>query len=422
MNTIVNGLQWGDEGKGKIVDFLTEGADLVIRGQGGNNAGHTVIVGETKYILHLVPSGILWPGKQNVIGNGVVMDPTGLVREIETLESQGVRITPDNLLISDRAHVVLSYHRDLDAAQEAARGKFAIGTTRRGIGPAYSDKATRCGLRLADLLDPDLARDLVEVRLSDANQFLDAHDLPGHDPATVLEEVFSALERLRPHVTNTIPVLHDAWKAGKNLLFEGAQGTFLDIDFGTYPFVTSSNTTSGGACTGSGLPPVAIDRVVGVCKAYTTRVGEGAHITENHEFSDYLHGMGREFGATTGRKRRCGWLDVVLLRFACMVNGVTDLAVTNLDGLDALDEILVCTGYDIDGIEHPFPPAHRTAWDRAKPIYERHEGWKCDTSGCREWSDLPGPARRYLDRLAELSGAPVRYVGIGPEREQTILL
>ena len=422
MNTIVNGLQWGDEGKGKIVDYLTEDADLVVRGQGGNNAGHTVIVGENKYILHLVPSGILWPDKQNVIGNGVVIDPIGLVQEIVTLEEQGVKITPGNLLISDRAHVVLPYHCDLDAAQEQARGKFAIGTTRRGIGPAYSDKATRNGIRLADLLDPEMARELVSVRLQDANQFLNSHGMPPHDATSVLTAIEGALRRLRPHVTNTIPSLHDAWRSGKSIVFEGAQGTFLDIDFGTYPFVTSSNTTSGGACTGSGLPPVAIDRVVGVCKAYTTRVGEGAHVTENQEFSDYLHGLGREFGATTGRKRRCGWLDCVLLRFACMVNGVTDLAVTNLDGLDELEEIQICTAYDLDGTEQSFPPAQRDAWERAKPVYESHAGWKSDTSGCRTWDDLPENAKAYLTRLSELAGAPIKYVGIGPDREQTILL
>jgi len=422
MNTIVNGLQWGDEGKGKIVDYLTEDADVVVRGQGGNNAGHTVIVGTNKYILHLVPSGILWEKKQNIIGNGVVLDPVGLVREIETLEAQGVVITPENLLISDRAHVVLPYHCDLDAAQEQARGKFSIGTTRRGIGPAYSDKANRNGLRMADLLDPALARDLISVRLEDANASLQRHGMTKHETSAVLETINPALERLRPHVTNTIPTLHEAWRGGKSIVFEGAQGTFLDIDFGTYPFVTSSNTTSGGACTGSGLPPVAIDRVIGVCKAYTTRVGEGAHITENQEFSDYLHDMGREFGATTGRKRRCGWLDCVLLRFASMVNGVTDLAVTNLDGLDQREDIKICTAYEIDGVQHSFPPAHRDAWNRAVPVYETHPGWNSDTSGCRSWDDLPSAAQAYLNRLSELAEAPVKYVGIGPDREQTILL
>ena len=422
MNTIVNGLQWGDEGKGKIVDYLTEDADLVVRGQGGNNAGHTVIVGTSKYILHLVPSGILWEDKQNVIGNGVVLDPVGLVREIETLEDQGVTITPENLLISDRAHVVLPYHCDLDAAQEQARGKFSIGTTRRGIGPAYSDKATRNGLRMADLLNPELARELIAVRLEDANFTLERHGMPTHDTSEVLNAIGSALDRLRPHVTNTIPTLHKAWRDGQSIVFEGAQGTFLDIDFGTYPFVTSSNTTAGGACTGSGLPPIAIDRVIGVCKAYTTRVGEGAHITESQEFSDYLHGLGREFGATTGRKRRCGWLDCVLLRFASMVNGVTDLAVTNLDGLDQREDIKICTAYEIDGVKHSFPPAQRDAWDRAVPVYETHPGWNSDTSGCRSWDDLPPEAQAYLTRLSELAEAPVKYVGIGPDREQTILL
>jgi adenylosuccinate synthase len=422
MNTIVNGLQWGDEGKGKIVDYLTEDADVVVRGQGGNNAGHTVIVGTNKYILHLVPSGILWEKKQNVIGNGVVLDPVGLVREIETLEAQGVVITSENLLISDRAHVVLPYHCDLDAAQEQARGKFSIGTTRRGIGPAYSDKANRNGLRMADLLDPALARDLISVRLEEANASLERHGMTKHETSAVLESIGPALNRLRPHVTNTIPILHKAWRGGQRIVFEGAQGTFLDIDFGTYPFVTSSNTTSGGACTGSGLPPVAIDRVIGVCKAYTTRVGEGAHITENQEFSDYLHNMGREFGATTGRKRRCGWLDCVLLRFASMVNGVTDLAVTNLDGLDQREDIKICTAYEIDGVQHSFPPAHRDGWNRAVPVYETHSGWNSDTSGCRSWDDLPSQAQAYLNRLSELAEAPVKYVGIGPDREQTILL
>ena len=422
MNTIVNGLQWGDEGKGKIVDYLTEDADVVVRGQGGNNAGHTVIVSEDKYILHLVPSGILWKQKKNIIGNGVVIDPVGLVNEIETLENQGVTITPENLLISDRAHVVLPYHCDLDAAQEQARGKFAIGTTRRGIGPSYSDKATRNGLRMADLLDPGLARDLISVRLEDANSFMKGHGMPSHDTSAVMEAVEPALARLKPHVTNTIPALHEAWREGKSIVCEGAQGTFLDIDFGTYPFVTSSNTTAGGACTGTGLPPVAIDRVVGVCKAYTTRVGEGAHITECQEFSDYLHNMGREFGATTGRKRRCGWLDCVLLRFACMVNGVTDLAVTNLDGLDERESIRICIAYEIDGLEHTFPPAHRGAWERAVPLYETLPGWNSDTSTCRRWDELPSEAQSYLTRLSELAGAPVKYVGIGPDREQTILL
>ena len=369
MNTVVTGLQWGDEGKGKIVDFLTETADLVVRGQGGNNAGHTVIVGENKYVLHLLPSGILWEGKSCVIGNGVVMDPVGLVSEIESIEARGVKVCPKRLLISDRAHVVLPYHKELDAAREAALGDKKIGTTKRGIGPTYADKANRCGLRLADLMNVELSRDLIATRLVDANQTLERHGLPTFTVDEVLDAIAPALERLAPHTTNTVPLLHNAWKTGQQILFEGAQGFYLDVDFGTYPFVTSSNTNAGGASTGSGLPPHAIQSVIGVCKAYTTRVGSGPFITENEDISDYLHGLGREFGATTGRARRCGWLDTVLLRFACMVNGVTDLAVTNLDGLDERTEIDICVAYEIDGEKHEFPPAERTAWDRAKPVW-----------------------------------------------------
>ena len=349
MNTIICGLQWGDEGKGKIVDYLTETADVVARGQGGNNAGHTVIANGTKYILHLVPSGILWKGKTCVIGNGVVMDPVGLCKEITNLEEAGISVNADKLLISDRAHVVLPYHRELDAAREAALGKNKIGTTKRGIGPTYADKANRNGLRLADLLCETTGRGLIDIRLADANETLARHDLPTFTTDQVWQEIAPAIERLRPHVTNTIPALHQAWKDGKTILFEGAQGSFLDVDFGTYPYVTSSNTTSGGACTGSGLPPTAIDRVVGVCKAYTTRVGEGPFITENSDITDYFHARGMEFGATTGRPRRCGWLDMVLIRYACMVNGVTDLAVTIVDGLDERESIKVCIAYDIDG-------------------------------------------------------------------------
>jgi adenylosuccinate synthase len=422
MNSVVTGLQWGDEGKGKIVDFLTESADFVVRGQGGNNAGHTVIAKGVKYVLHLLPSGILWEGKICVIGNGVVMDPVGLVKEIDDLQEKGISVPPERLLISDRAHVVLPYHRELDAAREASLGDRKIGTTKRGIGPAYADKANRCGLRLADLLNKELAAELIELRLAEANPILASYDLPQFNTADVLASVKEALERLRPHITNTIPILSEAYKAGKEILFEGAQGAYLDVDFGTYPFVTSSNTTAGGASTGSGLPPHAINRVIGVCKAYTTRVGEGPFVTQNEDISNYLHGLGREFGATTGRARRCGWLDTVLLRFACMVNGVTDLAVTNLDGLDERTSIDICTAYRIDGEDHIYPPADREAWNRAEPIYETLPGWQEDTTACRTWESLPENARNYLTRLAELSGAPIKYVGIGPDRDQTILL
>lgn len=420
MNTIIAGLQWGDEGKGKIVDFLTESADFVIRSQGGNNAGHTVVAHGVKYILHLLPSGIIWDHKTNVIGNGVVIDPVGLCQEIVRTEGQGVSITPEKLLISDRAHVVLPLHKELDAAREAALGEHKIGTTKRGIGPAYADKINRSGLRMADFADPDYVRERIAHRVVEANEILARYDLPTFEATAVCAEVFTAMERLLPHVTNTIPVLHEAWKAGKTMLFEGAQGTLLDIDFGTYPFVTSSNTTAGGACTGTGLPPMAIQRSVGVCKAYTTRVGSGPFPTGDEDLSAYLHGLGREFGATTGRPRGCGWLDTVLLRMACMVNGVTHLAVTNLDGLDAYDTLQICTGYDIDGTIHTLPPARRDLWDRAVPVYETLPGWQSATTACTRYEDLPPVARAYLDRLAALCGAPVGFVGVGPDRAQTI--
>ena len=422
MNTIIIGLQWGDEGKGKIVDYLTEHADVVIRGQGGNNAGHTVIANGKKYVLHLLPSGILWDSKTNVIGNGVVIDPTGLVQEIEKVEAQGISITPEKLLISDRAHVVLPIHKELDSAREAALGDLKIGTTKRGIGPAYADKINRCGLRVADFADREFAASRIARRVAEANEVLATHHLTIFDPAEVITEMFKAFDRLSPHVSNTIPVLHAAWKAGKNLLFEGAQGTLLDIDFGTYPFVTSSNTTAGGSCTGSGLPPTAIEAVIGVCKAYTTRVGSGPFPTGDEGLSEYLHGLGREFGATTGRPRGCGWLDTVLLRFACMVNGITGLAVTNLDGLDEYDTLQICTSYDIDGKIHDLPPADRSAWDRAKPIYESLPGWKSDTTACTDYHKLPEAAKRYLNRLSELCGAPISFVGVGPDRKQTLVV
>jgi len=422
MNTIIAGLQWGDEGKGKIVDYLTQSADVVIRSQGGNNAGHTVITGGSKYILHLLPSGILWDDKVNVIGNGVVIDPVGLVEEIARIESQGVTVTPEKLLISDRAHIVLPIHRELDGAREAALGPHKIGTTKRGIGPAYADKINRCGLRVADFNDPAYVTDRIARRVAEANEILARYELPTFEADAICTDVFTAFGRLRPHVTNTIPVLHAAWKAKKSLLFEGAQGTLLDVDFGTYPFVTSSNTTAGGACTGSGLPPMAIESVIGVCKAYTTRRRLDPFPTADPGLSDYLHGLGREFGATTGRPRGCGWLDTVLLRFACMVNGVTGLAVTNLDGLDAYETLQICTGYQIDGRLHTLPPAERDAWDRAVPVYESLPGWKSDTTGCSRYADLPTQAQAYLARLAELCGAPIALVGVGPDRAQTLVV
>ena len=421
MNTIIVGLQWGDEGKGKIVDYLTASADVIIRGQGGNNAGHTVMTQGTKYVLHLLPSGILWDAKINIIGNGVVVDPSGLVKEIERMESLGIAITPAKLLISDRAHVVLPFHMELDAAREAALGAQKIGTTKRGIGPTYADKVNRCGLRLADLLDREFTTAQITRRVAEANEVLARYDLTTFEAAAIIADTYRAFERLRPHVTNTIPILHAAWKAGKTLLFEGAQGTLLDIDFGTYPFVTSSNTTAGGSCTGSGLPPTAVDAVIGVCKAYITRVGSGPFPTGDEGLSDYLHGLGREFGATTGRPRGCGWLDTVLLRFACMINGVTGLAVTNLDGLDAYATLQICTGYDIAGKLHTLPPAERSLWQRATPVYESLPGWQCATTACTCYEQLPAQAKAYLARLSQLCDTPIAFVGVGPDRVQTLV-
>ena len=338
-NTILVGAQWGDEGKGKIIDFLTEHAQIVVRSQGGNNAGHTVIVGGTKYVLHLIPSGILREGTLCVIGNGVVLDPVAVAVEIEGLRTKGVAVTSENLMISDAAHLVLPYHRQLDEAKELARGSGKIGTTKRGIGPAYGDKIARVGLRMADLMQPEVFAEKLRARVRENNAILKGYGLPELDAEAMILEVQAAGEALRPFVSNTVAFLHKAVAAKKEILFEGAQGTFLDIDFGTYPYVTSSNTTAGGACTGSGVPPNRIDRVLGVIKAYTTRVGEGPFPTENDDLGDMLHGMGREFGATTGRARRCGWFDAVAVRYAGMINGIDELAVTNLDGLDSLKSI-----------------------------------------------------------------------------------
>lgn len=420
-NSIVVGAQWGDEGKGKIVDYLTERSDVVVRAAGGNNAGHTVISGGQKYILHLIPSGILWPGKLCVIGNGVVMDPLGLIEEITKLRGQGVRIAPENLLISETAHLVLPYHRALDRAREAKRGDKKIGTTGRGIGPAYADKAERGGLRAVLMEQPDVLAAELRNRIEFHHPELAAagESVPVEE---TVKQILEAAKILAPHVTNTTVRLHEEIRAGKNLLFEGAQGTYLDIDHGTYPFVTSSNTTTGGACTGSGVPPRMIDHVVAVAKAYTTRVGSGPFVCEDGGISDMLHNMGREFGSTTGRARRCGWLDMVLVRYAVMINGADALAITNLDGLDGLDEIKICTAYRLRGETLAHPPATIADMEACEPVYETHPGWKQDLSQIKSHGDLPAKAKSYLDRIAGLAGARISHVGIGPAREQTLVV
>ncbi len=420
MNTLVIGSQWGDEGKGKVIDFLTETADYVVRSQGGSNAGHTVIAHGKKYVLHLVPSGILWPGKVNVIGNGVVINPTSLVEEMAYLRELGVTITPENLLISDRAHVVLPIHKAIDAAQEEALGDQKIGTTKQGIGPTYADKARRIGLRMADFIDPSRLESALKARIRTANEELQRLNWPAADPNETLQAVMQAAEVLRPHITNTIPVLNKAVREKKTILFEGAQGAMLDIDFGTYPFVTSSNTSAGGCCTGSGVPPTRIDKVIGVCKAYTTRVGAGPFVTEDAEIADYLHGLGREFGATTGRPRRCGWTDGVVLRYSAMFNGFDEMAMTNLDGLNERDCIKICTAYRLGDQILEYPPALMEDWEKCEPIYETLPGWKQDITACTRWEELPPNCQAYVKRFGEIIGCPVGSVGVGPDRHQTI--
>ena len=420
MNTLVIGSQWGDEGKGKVIDFLTETADIVVRSQGGSNAGHTVIANGKKYVLHLVPSGILWDNKVNIIGNGVVINPTSLVEEINYLLEKGVTITPEKLLISDRAHVVLPIHKEIDAAQEEALGDQKIGTTKQGIGPTYADKARRIGIRMIDLADADRLQSVREARIKTANDELARLGWPKADPEVTLKAVMAAADVLRPHITNTIPVVNKAIKAGKTVLFEGAQGAMLDIDFGTYPFVTSSNTSAGGCCTGSGVAPTKIDKIIGVCKAYTTRVGAGPFVTEDDEIADYLHGLGREFGATTGRPRRCGWTDGVVLRFSAMFNGFDEMAMTNLDGLDERDTIKICTAYKMGDQILEYPPARIEDWALCEPIYETVPGWKQDISKCTTWDELPENCKAYVKRFGEVVGCPVGSVGVGPDREQTI--
>ncbi|MFZ0615888.1 MAG: adenylosuccinate synthase [Chthoniobacterales bacterium] len=423
-NTILIGSQWGDEGKGKIIDVLTGGVDIVVRSQGGNNAGHTIVDGDKKYVLHLIPSGILRKGKVCVIGNGVVIDPVALVGEIKGLRARGIKVDAKNLLISDCAHLVMPYHRSIDERREELKGKNKIGTTKRGIGPAYGDKVARTGLRMADLIRPEIFKQKLTLRIKENNAVLKALGGKPVNGAKVLADYVAAAKLLKPFVINTATYLHKAMAAKKEILFEGAQGTFLDIDHGTYPFVTSSNTTSGGACTGSGIAPNRIDRVIGVVKAYTTRVGEGPLPTEEDVIGDMLHGMGREFGATTGRARRCGWFDAVATRYATMVNGVDDLAITNLDGLDGVKKILICTGYRIDG-KGPLldiPPTDAGELARCRPVYTSMPGWMTPTDTIRKYKDLPLKARQYAEKLAKLSGARLSIVSTGPGREQTIHL
>ena len=444
MNTVLIGSQWGDEGKGKIIDVLTDKADLVVRYQGGSNAGHTVIAEGKKRVLRLIPSGILHDGKVCVIGNGVVMNPLDLIEEIETLRSTGIE-AKGRLFISTRTQMVMLYHRALDKAEEAARapGK-KIGTTGRGIGPAYAAKVSRTGLRCGDML-ADGFLDLVREQVNDTNSKLrmlknervdegDSIEVPGctiKDYQLDADELVATYkivqEKLAPYVRDTVPMLHEAKKAGKSILLEGAQGTMLDIDFGTYPFVTSSNPTSGGACIGSGLSPRDIDCVVGVIKAYTTRVGEGPFPTELYDAVDKqdpdgktMAERGHEFGAVTKRPRRTGWYDAVIARYAQQVNGIDYWALTKLDVMDTLPKIKICVAYELDGKQIDYMPSSSAELARVKPVYEEMDGWLCETSNITKIEDLPPKAKAYVDRLMELSGAKLGILSIGPARESTL--
>lgn len=424
-NVVVVGSQWGDEGKGKIVDWLSERADVVVRFQGGHNAGHTLVIDGTSYKLSLLPSGVVRPGKLSVIGNGVVFDPHAFVAEVERLTGQGVAISPENLKIAENTALILSLHRELDAFREDAASSTGtkIGTTRRGIGPAYEDKVGRRAIRVMDLADMASLPAKVDRLLVHHNALRRGLGHPEVDHTTIMEELSCVADDVLPFVDRVWKILDDARKAGSRILFEGAQGTMLDIDNGTYPFVTSSNTVASQAATGSGIGPGAVDYVLGITKAYTTRVGEGPFPTEQTgEIGEFLGTRGNEFGTVTGRKRRCGWFDAVLVRQAVVANGMNGIALTKLDVLDGLSEIKVCTGYRLDGRTIDYLPASQGAQSRLEPIYETLEGWKGSTHGARSWNDLPAQAVKYVRHIEELIGAPVAMLSTSPERDDAILV
>ncbi len=423
-NAVVVGTQWGDEGKGKIVDLLTTRADVVVRYQGGNNAGHTLVVGGRSTICHLVPSGILHPEKKCLIGNGVVVDPGVLLEEMEKLRGKGVFVGPENLGLSDKAHIILPYHKALDAAREAAMGTGRIGTTGRGIGPAYEDKSGRRGVRAVDLLEPHTLEDKLRRNLEEKNfllkRFLNAEPL---DFQPVLERYLAMGQALRPYITDVSVEIHEAEEAGKNVLFEGAQGTHLDIDHGTYPFVTSSNPVSGGACAGAGVGPNRLHHVNGIVKAYTTRVGSGPFTAELTDATgDYIQERGAEFGATTGRRRRCGWLDLVMIQDSKRLNGLDSMSITKLDVLTGLERLKICVAYEREGGRVMSRPASLERLARCRPIYEELPGWESDIASARDLRSLPRETRAYLDRIQELSGVPIAIISVGPGRDQTIVL
>jgi adenylosuccinate synthase len=421
---VLVGAQWGDEGKGKITDLLADDMDYVVRFQGGNNAGHTIIHGGRTLKLHLIPSGIMYPHITPIIGNGVVIDPKVMFEEMDELEADG--LTTRRLLISCNAHLIMPYHRDLDGASERRLGSNEIGTTRRGIGPAYMDKASRMGIRVQDLTDEHILRKKLEAALLEKNDILEKlYGLPTYTVEEILEEYMGYAERIKPHIADTSGVINRALRSDQWVFFEGAQGTLLDLDHGTYPFVTSSSPTAGGACTGTGVGPKAIDRVLGIAKAYITRVGSGPFPTELTDepggVGELLTRVGGEYGTTTGRQRRCGWYDAVIIRYAVQINGLTDLVITKLDVLSALDTIKVCVAYEYEGKRYNDLPCHQTVFHHAKPIYEELPGWKCDIDHCRTFKELPKQARDYIAFLEDLAEVPVSIIAVGPSREQTIM-
>ena len=421
-NTAILGVQWGDEGKGKIVDFLAQDVEWVARHQGGTNAGHTVIVNDQQYILHLIPSGILHSGKRCIIGNGVVVDPPELIKEMNTLRREGIEVK-DRLYVSETAHVVMPYHKKLDALSEKLKGSKQIGTTLRGIGPTYSDKMARLGIRMHDLLNPQRLREKLEEVLKVKNLIIrefmgeDGYELEG-----LLQEALIWGETLRPYIQNTTHLLKEVIQSGESILFEGAQGAMLDIDHGTYPFVTSSSTTVGGIFTGLGVPPGSLDKIIGIAKAYTTRVGGGPFPTElTNEQGHCLRDQGKEYGATTGRPRRCGWLDLVSLKYSSWINGLTHLCITKLDVLDALEEIKVCVAYEINGEQTENMPVDPADFSDAQPVYEIFTGWKESVRGIQKWASLPREAQVYLGFIEKSLGIPIEIVSTGPDRRETII-
>jgi adenylosuccinate synthase len=418
-NVVIVGAQWGDEGKGKIVDLLTQYADLVVRFQGGNNAGHTIVLKGEKFVVHLIPSGILYEGKKCIIGNGVVLDPAVLIEEIDEIKKRGYFKDDSQLMISEETHLILPYHRRIDVAREKI---FKIGTTGRGIGPAYEDKVARCGIRVVDLIDEKIFREKLEANLIQKNVYLtQVLKEKGFEFSEIFDEYLRYKNRLEKYVKNTSLILHEEIEKGKHVLFEGAQGALLDLDHGTYPYVTASNTVAGNACAGSGIGPTMINSVIGVAKAYTTRVGEGPFPTElQDEMGEKIRQRGGEYGATTGRPRRCGWFDAVVVNHSIRVNGIREMVITKLDVLNGFDTIKICVGYRADGKIFYYVPSNFETLKNSEPVYEELSGWKTEIKGVRNFKDLPRNAKRYIRRIQELINTKITMISVGSERDETV--